>query len=71
MTPRTLRFIESLNDSGMSADASIAEHLETVASNGGEQDTESAMREELLQIKACATAGLRALGKFKLKGGAR
>lgn len=40
------RAIEALEDSGNSASVSLADHLRTVASNGGEMETPEAMHEE-------------------------
>lgn len=46
MNRRTTKAIQSLKDSGNSASLSLADHLETVAANGGEQATTAAMIDE-------------------------
>lgn len=67
MTKRISQIISELQDSSHSASIAVADHLETVASNGKESATNAAMKEEL---RALRDAAADALAQFEPKSAA-
>lgn len=62
MNRKTSRAIEQLEESGCSACLSLADHLQTVADNGGSSQTTAAMHEEALAMIDAAESFLNQAG---------
>lgn len=56
MKTAIIQIIDDLHDTGQSASIAVAEHLDTVAKNGGDQDTPESMFQECAQLIDAATA---------------
>lgn len=54
MTKKVKEMLQSLKDSGSSSAIAVAEHIETVAGNGREYATNSAVREEACALREWA-----------------